>query len=239
MPIPCYLALTGAEFANSLPLPKKLAWMACHFSCYGTGLSNLPGRLPEGSMIILNDRTPPHRHDPQRILEQLQAVVEVCKPDGFLLDFQSSGIALNHQIAQMLVTALPCPVAVTAEYAADLQCPVFLEPPPLHLPVSEHIAPWTDREIWLELAVETATYTITAQGCQIDATENQPLSEPNFTEDSLFCRYHTALFEDRAVFTLQRTRNELEALLSHPLPIARAIGLYQQFGNAFCSNNPT
>ena len=239
MPIPCYLALTGAEFANIRSLPERIAWMACHFSCYGTGLSNLPKVLPKGSVIILNDRMPPDRHDPQRILEQLQALSELCKPDGFLLDLQRSGISLNRQIAQILTEQLPCPVAVTAEYATDLHCPVFLEPPPLHVPLAEHLAPWEGRDIWLELAIETAKYTVTAQGCQIEPEEDQPLPQPFFTEDSLFCRYHTELLEDKAVFTLQRTQKELEALLAHPTGIACAIGLYQQFGNAFCSNDPT
>lgn len=237
MPIPCYLALTGAEFANIRPLPKKIAWMACHFSCYATGLSNLPKTLPRGSVIIVNDRTPPDRHDPQRILEQLQALSEVCKPDGFLLDLQRSGIRLNQQIAQLLTEQLPCPVGVTAEYAVDLCCPVFLEPPPLHVPLEEYIASWKGRDIWLELAMETAKYTVTAQDCQIEPEENEPLPEPFFTEDSLFCRYHTELLEDKAVFTLQRTQKELEALLLSPSDITCAIGLWQQLGSAFCSND--
>ena len=97
MPIPCYLALTAAEFANANQLPEKIAWMACHFSCYGTGLSNFPEDLPGGSVIILNDRTPPDKHDPQRILEQLQQLVEAeaklkeMKKEQELLKLQAEG----------------------------------------------------------------------------------------------------------------------------------------------------
>ncbi len=228
MPIPCYLALTAAEFANTTPLPDKIAWMACHFSCYGTGLSNLPDHLPEGSLIILNDRTPADRHDPHRILAQLLELEEALKPDGFLLDFQRSGMTLNKKIAQVLVNGLSCPVGVTAEYAKDLNCPVFLEPPPLHMALADHIAPWASREIWLEAALEARRYTVTAEGCNIQDTENEPLAEPVFTEESLFCRYHIDLLEDAAVFTLQRSKTELDILLEQACDITRAVGLYQQ-----------
>lgn len=230
MPIPCYLALTAAEFAKIDPLPKKIAWMACHYSCYGTGLSNLPQSLPEGSMIILNDRMPPDRHDPRRILDQLQALEESLKPNGFLLDLQRSGMALNRQVAQTLAEALPCPVGVTAEYAHDLDCAVFLEPPPLHMSLTDHISPWAGREIWLEAALETRHYRITEVDCALEDTENMPLPEPVFKEDALFCRYHAELLEDAAVFTLQRTKEDLDALLAQAAGITRAIGLFQQLG---------
>ena len=228
MPIPCYLALTAAEFANTAPLPEKIAWMACHFSCYGTGLSNLPTQLPEGSLIILNDRTPADKHDPGRILAQLLELEETLKPDGFLLDFQRAGLPLNLEIAQILTQSLPCPVSVTAEYAKDLNCAVFLEPPPLHMAPAEHIAPWTDREIWLEAALETRKYIVTTEGCTLEDQENTTLAEPVFIEDKLFCRYHTDVFEDSAVFTLQRSKMELDALLEQAGGIARAVGLSQQ-----------
>lgn len=228
MSIPCYLALTAAEFAHANQLPEKIAWMACHFSCYGTGLSNLPEDLPGGSVIILNDRTPPHKHDPQRILAQFLQLAETLKPDGVLLDFQRSGIALNRQVAEVLVKELVCPVGVTAEYARDLECPVFLEPPPLHVAPAQHFACWEGREIWLEFAPETKKYTVTEDGCTIENAEHSPLPEPIFTEESLFCRYHTELLDDAAVFTLQRTKADLEALISNNPQISRAIGLYQQ-----------
>ena len=232
MPIPCYLALTAAEFANATPLPEKIAWMACHFSCYSTGLSNLPEYLPEGSMLILNDRMPPDRHDPKQITQQLLALVEDLKPDALLLDFQRSGITLNQTLAQALCEALPCPVGVTAEYAKDSGCAVFLEPPPLHIPLADHIAPWADRRIWLELAPQTHSYTVTETGCTISEAENDMLPEPVFVEETLCCRYHTELLEDAAVFTLQRTIEDLYALVKEGCGITRAVGLYQQLGKS-------
>ena len=88
MILPCYLAMTAAEFASAPVLPEKLAWMACHFSCYSTGISNLPLTLPKGSMLILNDRTPVSGHDPLRIAQQLQQVVEELEIERVLLDLQ-------------------------------------------------------------------------------------------------------------------------------------------------------
>ena len=46
MAITPFLAMTAAEFRKKEDLPDKIAWMACHFSPYGLGLSNLPQRLP-------------------------------------------------------------------------------------------------------------------------------------------------------------------------------------------------
>ena len=75
-----YLAMTAAEMMGGAPLPGKTAWMACHFSPYSTGLCNLPAALPPGSLLILNDRTPIHGHDPERICREL--VVLWDKPMG-------------------------------------------------------------------------------------------------------------------------------------------------------------
>ena len=52
MAITPFLAMTAAEIEHSTPLPPNVAWMACHFSPYGAGLSNLPKNLPAGSLLI-------------------------------------------------------------------------------------------------------------------------------------------------------------------------------------------
>lgn len=228
MPIPCYLALTAAEFAKVTAPPEKIAWMACHFSCYGTGLSNFPRALPPGCLIILNDRTPPYKHDPQRILAQLLELTEAFQPDGFLLDFQRGGLEINKHTAQVLTRGLPCPVGVTAEYAADLDCPVFLDPPPLHMALSDYLAPWTGREIWLEAALETRTYTVTGSGCELKDQQNAPLPQPVFSEPAAFSQYHIQVSEAAVTFTLQRTKENLDALCSQADSISRMVGLYQQ-----------
>lgn len=231
MIIPCYLALTAAEFIKAESIPEKCAYMACHFSCYGTGLSNLPEALPANSIIILNDRTPAFRHDPQQILFQTEQLVDQHKPSGFLLDFQRPPTPLTEEIARLLAQSLHCPVAVTLPYAEKITCPVFLAPPPLHMPLKDHIAPYADREIWLEMATETMQYIITDEGCMIQESEIVTLPEPVFTDDAAFCRYHIDIKDDRAEFTLQRTINEHTAILSENCNITKAIGLYQQLKN--------
>ena len=124
MAIVLHLAMTAAEFDTNPSLPGPIAWMACHFSPYGTGLSNLPSRLPEGSILILNDRTPVFGHSPERIASQLAEVAESLKCSGILLDFQRDGEAQTLAIATA-ITALPYPVAVTPSYAKELDCGGF------------------------------------------------------------------------------------------------------------------
>ena len=50
MAIKGYLAMTAAEIAAAGAPAYGLAYMACHFSPYGTGLVNLPRELPEGRL---------------------------------------------------------------------------------------------------------------------------------------------------------------------------------------------
>lgn len=231
MPIPRYLAITGGEFFSAEQLPDKIAWMACHYSCYGNGLSNLPQELPEGSLIIFNDRMPPDRHDATQILEQLEQLGERCKPAGFLLDFQRSGFPLNRQVAKLLTEKLSFPTGVSDLYAAELDCPVFLSAPPPHLPLLKHLAPWANRKIWLEIALQTQSYTLTTDGCRIADVPQAPLPEPVFTDPLSFCRYHLELSDSQAIFTLQRSEEEIDALLQTAEGIDLAVGLYQQLGS--------
>lgn len=228
MPIPCYLAMTGAEFLHADRFPDKLAWMACHYSCYGSGLSNLPEGLPAGSLIIVNDRTPPCRHDTAFITEQLLQLYEDAKPFGFLLDFQREGLPKNLEVARAVTDALACPVAVSELYAKELDAPVFLPLLPTDMPLTDFTAPWNGREIWLEVGLQTDVFTVTAQGCTVTSSEDDTLAEPVFEDQKLFCRYHWELFEETAVFTLQRTKTELDALLQNAEGVELAVGLYQQ-----------
>ena len=233
MPIPCYLAMTAGEFFCADKLPRNIAWMACHYSCYGTGLSNLPDRLPEGSLIILNDRTPPCGHDAALITQQLQQLYEELHPFGFLLDFQRADLPENKEVAEAVSAALPCPVAVSELYAEDLSVPVFLPPPPLDMPLSKYIAPWHKRKIWLEIGLEATVFTITEEGCTVLPGGLNPLPEPHFDAPDFYCRYHWELCGHKAIFTLQRTLDELRTLLETAQGIDLAIGFYQQVGAEF------
>ena len=230
MALPCYLAMTAAEYTGAETLPEQVAWMACHFSCYGLGLSNSPQQLPEGSMVILNDRTPIHGHDPALIVQQLSALLEDLHPSCFLLDLQRPNVQATADLVNALTDALPCPVGVTEYYARELNCPVFLPPPPLHMPLDVHLAPWKGREIWLEIATEAEMITVTADGAQTESAESAPLEAPVFEDQRLHCCYHTTVKEDRAVFSLLRDKDHLPGLLeaAEALGVTQAVGLYQQ-----------
>lgn len=232
MALPLYLAMTAAEFSAVETLPSQVAWMACHFSSYGLGLSNLPQQLPPGAMIILNDRIPIHGHAPAVVVQQLQALQESMHPGCFLLDFQRPDIPETAAVARAVAETLPCPVGVAEPYARELDCPVLLPPVPLLMPTEEHLKPWQGREIWLEVAEESETVTVTAKGAEIAPATAATLEVPVFEDQRLHCRYHTAVAEDRAVFSLQRDAAHLPALLetAKALGVTQAVGLYQQLG---------
>jgi len=230
MALPLYLALTAAEFQNCSSLPEKIAWMACHYSPYGLGLSNMPDTLPAGSMLILNDRTPPCGHDPELVTGQLGELVEKFQCSSVLLDFQRPDFQENEAVAKAAVSVLPCPVGVSELYAKELDCPVFLPPVPLTVPINEYLSPWQGREIWLEAALngETVTVTetdsITTPMFCIDPSGN-PLADSN-----LHCHYQIHTFDDHIDFTLWRTREDLHTLLQEAEKhnVTNTVGLFQE-----------
>ena len=230
MAIRPFLAMTPAEMRKNSAFPKETAWMACHFSPYCTGLSNLPRTLPPGSLLILDDITPIHGHAPKEIAAQLQACMEALECRGLLLDFQRPGFEEAAALALHLSHALPCPVGVSELYAQELDCPVFLPPVPLDVAMADYLAPWRGREVWLELALDGAVLSLTEEG--IDSTPlPSPVPEnPGFAEDKLHCHYRIQLEEAAAKFTLWRTREDLDALVEEAgqLGVTACIGLYQE-----------
>ena len=230
-----YLAMTAAEFQSNLPRPEKLAWMACHFSPYGTGLTNLPQELPLNSLLILNDRTPIHSHDPQRIFDQLRQSVELFHCRGLLLDLQRPNCMETATVAEKLL-ALPCPVIVSECYAKPLDCPVFLPPVPLDRTIAEYISPWQGREVWLEAALDSLQITVTEDGCTRSPVGASVIREHAHSDNELFCHYTVSVSHDRAVFSLCRTKDDLNNLLSAAKTqgIANFVGLYQELGKDDC-----
>ena len=228
MGIPLYLAQTAAEFRGCGSLPDRVGWMACHFSPYGTGLSNLPETLPPGSLIIVNDRTPIHGHDPQEAARQLLELMDRLQPMGFLLDFQRPGCEATAVLARQLVQALPCPVCVSELYAKGSDCPVFLPPVPPDREIREYLRPWQDREIWLEAALGGITMTLTEKGCTCAPLEDHP--DTGRQEDGLLCHYTIEADEAAAKFRLWRSREDLSALLTEAekLGVKNAVGLWQE-----------
>ncbi len=226
MPSALYLAMTGAEFTANSPAYAPIAWMACHFSSYGTGLSNLPADLPQESMLILNDRIPLSAHDPEQVARQLAEKALALGCSRILLDFQRPGEALTFRIAEAVIGAASCPVGVSALYAEALPCPVFLPPVPLLTEPETFFSPWSGREVWLEAALDAAELTVTASGSTLVPCQVLALPLPH-RDESLFCHYCTEVSEDKVTFHLQRTWEDLQALLSHP-KVSCCVGLWQE-----------
>lgn len=225
-----YLALTAGELSTVAPDKEKIAYMACHFSPYSAGLSNIPTSLPPGSMLILNDRIPICGHDPSRITDQLESILESLKCDSLLLDFERPGSEETARLCQFLTQHLACPLGISHHYAKGLDCCAFLPPVPLNIPIEEYLHPWKGKRIWLEAALETAEFTVTADGCQVTSLPYEPPQSETFPEKSLHCRYRCEVNANQIRFHLYRTRDQLDALLekANSLGVEKAIGLYQQ-----------
>lgn len=230
MALPLYLAMTAAEISRAADLPERTAYMACHFSPYSTGLSGFPQRLPEDSIIILNDRTPVHGHDPQLVAQQLLQAVESWAACAVLLDFQRPGNDQTAAVAKAVTNALSCPVGISPHYAKALPCAVFLPPPPLDCPLQTHISGWEGRDLWLEAALDGACITLTEEGSRYMPLFPPETPEPSHHESRLHCRYHIDLADNQARFTLFRTPENLKDLMqeAEQLGFTRAIGLHQE-----------
>ena len=227
MAIAGYFAMTASEY-RCCPRPEGVAWMACHFSPYGTGLTNLPTELAAGAMLMLNDRTPMQGHDPEHIIQQLTDALTRWDCAGLVLDFQQPGNPQAAQLASLLAEQLPAPVGVSSLYAGDGKCPVFLTPVPLDTPLSAYLAPWQGREIWLDTALDAQKLTLTPSGL---TTAPAPALPEGFSEETLHCHYAIHQEEEQVSFSLWRTADDLHALLKEAdtLGVTRYLGLYQEF----------
>lgn len=227
-----YLAMTAAEFSAAERLPARVAWMGCHFSPYGPGLSNLPETLPAGSVILVDDWNPMSGHDAGVIARQLKDLCTRLSPRGILLDLQRPPCPETQALTDSLTAELPCPVAVTEPYAAGRSCPVFLSPPPPHRPLGEVLAPWEGRQLWLDGALMSQCATVTEAGCSVRDTEPLPPEAYPHLDSRLHCRYGIRTEPDRITFFLRRDRPLLETLLEEAdrLGVCLSLGLYQELG---------
>lgn len=230
MALPVYLAMTAAEISACGALPATFAWMACHFSPGTQGLSNLPAVLPPGAMLILNDRDPIQGHSADLVACQLLDAVSRLECESVLLDFQRPPETASMAVVEALVRQLPCPVAVSEGFATGFDCPVFISPGPLHIPVREHLAPWQGREIWLEAALTQQTITVTESGAQYASVFPTDHLQDGFYDKMLCCNYRTNITDSQVEFTLFDTPQTLlqKLELARPLGATRAVGLYQE-----------
>ena len=229
MAIRRYLAMTAAEFQGGEDVPGYIpAWMACHFSPYGSGLTNLPGHLPQGGLLILNDWFALEGHDSSRVAEQLSQVVESFACPSVLLDFQRLETPGLRELAAYLSQALPCPAVVPANLADGLDCPVFLPPCPHHIPLKKYIAPWLGRELWLDMALDAETVTVTEEGSIFSPGEIPEKTACIHRDKILCCHYCQEVTSDQVQFQLWRTGEDLEDLsrCAQELGIHALVGLY-------------
>lgn len=223
-----YLAVTTGEMEEFLP--KKTAFLSCHFSSSGQGLSNIPQRLPENSLLLLDDSMPLCGHDPAVVVKQLQDLVKDFSVNAILLDFQGEKTEQLQTMAQEILRGVPCPVAATEWYAKNLGCPVFLSAPPADSTLEKHLKRWLKQGVFMEIAPCGAKMEVTENGCKKEHfpfanAENLPLYN-----GKLRCHYDVEVFPDRAVFTLGRTKDDLAALADEAakLGVLGTVGLYQE-----------
>lgn len=235
MVLPLNLAMTAAEMSASDAIPQYCAWMACHFSTYSQGLTNIPDRLPKGAMLILNDRFPCQGHSPGLAAQQLAEAVTRLECESVLLDFQRPDEPETEAVVRAVMDALTCPVGVSEAYAKAPDWPVFLSPAPLHVELKDWLSPWQGREIWLEAALCQEVISVTERGTTFTPCFPTDGLEVGFFDETLCCQYRTEILNDEIRFTLFDTRESLEKKLkkAHSLGVTRAVGLYQELGFTF------
>ena len=182
-------------------------------------------------MVILNDRIPIRGHDPGLIADQLLTLYETLHPTRFLLDLQRSSCPETAAAAHRIIDTLPCPVGVTEQYAKDLNCPVFLAPPPLDMTLADYLHPWSGREIWLETAPDACRINVTADGSTVSAIPWDSPPDGSFSDPVLYCSYKAHVTQNCIFFDLYRSAQDITDLLlqAEALGVTKAIGLYQQF----------
>lgn len=227
------LAMTPQELSGAAVPPEGAAWMSCHFTPEGPGLTDLPQALPPHALVILDDRTPMGSQEPGEILSILSELQQRLSFDGLLLDFQRTGSPAQQALASLLSRELSCPVGVSEAYAQQTEGPVFLPMLPAHRPLAPYLHPWKGREIWLELGRGAEQAVVTESG-----TVFSPLVPP-FAPCPLFhrelhCHYGIYPQDRQILFTLQRTPEDLQALeqQARELGVSRTIGLYQELSGA-------
>lgn len=230
MVLPLYLAMTAREMTSAASLPALTGYMACHFSPGGPGLTNLPGDIPAGGLLILDDRMPFQGHNIPRIAEQLEEILRRGAFDSLLLDFQRPGIPEEGQLARALEEALPCPVGVSHPYVDYTLGPVFLPPVPPDIPVGNYLSSRKGREIWLEAALDALRLTLTSGGCTAESLPDAQEEASDIPCPRLHCRYRGEIRDNAALFTFRRTPDDLRALLEEAsrLGVTRAVGLWQE-----------
>ena len=228
-----FLAKCPAEFREKTDMEGASAWMACHFSLADRGITNLPEELPSGSLLILDDQIPIHGHDPARIRDQLTEAVEAFSCPAVLLDLEREKTPEIVTLVEALKDALPCPLVVPASYGDGLSGPVFLPPVPPDTNLSDYLAPWQGRPVYLEAALGGDTITLTEQGVSRAPLSCWDTPAEGFPDTALHCHYSILTRENAVQFSLWRTPEDLQSLLDAAEAAGVVtVGLYQELRSA-------
>lgn len=209
---------------------QNTAYMACHFSPYSKGLSNIPPYLPEGSILLLDDSMPAQEHDPELVARQLAEFIQQFPVKAILLDFQGAKNAPCESMVDAILQDVPCPVAVTLRYAAKRNCPVFLSPCPVNVPLQKHLAPWLKQGVFLEIGTESTEITVTQEKSTYVPMPFGTEKTLPLTDSKLHCHYQVEVSSEKAVFTLQRNLGDLASLAEEALQLGvqGVVGLFQE-----------
>ncbi len=230
MDIPLYLAMTSAEWENCNPIPKNAAWMACHFSPYSSGLSNVPKNIENSKLLIINDRIPPFHHSPEQIVTQLKEHIHHQKPEGVLLDFQQPKNPDIQEIALAIIKNFEHITAVTPTYAKNSQCPVFLPPVPYLQTCENYLKPWAGRSVWLETSFAPQYIKITDTGYW-DIPAREMHSGKIHYDKNLCVKYQIKTTDKEIYFCLWRDWEANKNLLNRAslCGVKKSVALYQEY----------
>lgn len=222
MPISIYEAVTAGDCAARDALAAHAAWMAAHFSAVGTGVSNLPHRLPPGSLLILDDQIPWQHHDAQRICQELLQAVADLACSGILLDFEREPCPQTSSLCALLSTYCQqhsIPLGMPPAYGWTLPVALFLPPLPCWPGPQTVLQPFSGRELWLDAAESGCVAEIGSKSVQIspaDAATLQAQAEGHavFWHGGLCCQYYSSQMGDRIRVALYDTRQTMEQKLN-------------------------
>lgn len=232
MAIRRFLGVMEAEMGGISEWPEHIAWMGCHFSPESGRICGLPGFSLPGGMLVLEDKVPFFGGDIGTLCGQMAMAVRALSCEALLLDFQKPVSDASSALAEALTKALPCPVILPPLLAKTLEGPVFLPPAPPDVSLEEYLAPWTGREIWLEVAMDGLTITLTETGAD---SRYHPHGEPksqSHREEKLHCHYHAETAPHQIRFTLWRSREDVDDLIreAEMFGVTGCVGLWQELG---------
>ena len=230
MVLPLYLAMTGREILAAQPSASRCAYMACHFSPYGLGLSNLPKALPEGAVILLSDRIPPGGHDAEVVVAQLEELVRQFQPKAIVLDLETAGNGFCRELAVKCSGISGAEITVAAAYAKDLPCSVFVGAGALWTPAEKLLKPWQGRKLWVEAVLQRGLVTVTDQGAGYEELPWEPPEEELPVDEDLQVAYRIRQTKDAVEVMLWRGKEQLPKWMEklEQLGAEGFLGLYQQ-----------